>query len=890
MDQFTTFDDVLREFVAMRELSDGRLAKLSGLPKGTIKNWLKGVTKSPRHWQDIIRVADALLLDVVQVNALLEPTKHPSLADLWTRADEADKALFKPWAKQLQSPAPTAPFQVPPDIAYFVGRTDEIEAIQERVLAANGDAIYTLQGMGGVGKTALAIRLAYQLRPHFPDGVLWARVDTSNVMTTLNTFAGAYGEDVTVYSDVDSRSRFVRNILGKKHALIVLDNVESSQQIQPLLPPTTSRCTVLLTTRYRNLTAVRGLPRLVIRPFSEQQEASLALFARILEGTQQRYDQADLLQIAERLGHLPLALAIAAGRLAYEPTLTAADLLELLSEQEMILDVVEDEGQSVRAFFEMSYSSLPAMQKWIFGVLGVFSGEDFSDEAVAYVTNMKPAVVKSHLAKLCTLSLVQARHGRYALHSLVRSFACEKLEEEGAWERYVSYFTDYVATHAQNFAALDKEASNIFAAIDIAYEKKLKDPLLHGIGSFCRFLTTRGLDDLAMHHLRRAQEMVKLPEDTPISIEILGYIGNITERHGHLGEAEGYYEEALRQAYQLEEPRLIARMLQQMGRVIQEQKAFERAEQFLRESLALARKNGFPEVTCTLLNSLGALFISRYGNYAEAEKLYRDGLQLAQANQFVRPTCLFLINLGGIMYRRGDYTAAERYFEDCQLQAEAIGYQLMLGVLQLGQGWLVMARAGDWEQARYHLHKGIEMVQALEQRMYGRMLAELGGVAMRQGQLEEAEADLQKALHIAGKTGEVEIAILAYTYLGQLAGQRERHDQAETYFEEALLLARQYQDAWHLGRALQGWGEWQLSLAVAQDALKTFTELHTVAQRAGFAGLSAIACYRLGQAHALTGKWSRAKQLGAKGAEELQELGHYLASEAVAWGETVSGS
>jgi tetratricopeptide (TPR) repeat protein len=231
------------------------------------------------------------------------------------------------------------------------------------------------------------------------------------------------------------------------------------------------------------------------------------------------------------------------------------------------------------------------------------------------------------------------------------------------------------------------------------------------------------------------------------------------------------------------------------------------------------------------------------------------------------------------MYRRGNYKAAERFFQDCQIQAEAIGYQLMLGVLQLGQAWLVMDRAGDWEQARIHLQKGIDTVQELEQRMWGRMLAELGGIAVREGQFLEAEEHLQKALHIAGKTGEFEIAIVAYKYLGLLAGKQGIPQQAETYFQEAMIMARQYKDTWHLGTVLQTWGEWQLALAADGAALKVFSELMVVAQQAGFASLLAVACFGLAQVHLRAGRYTKAQQMGQESLHSMHRLGHHLESE-----------
>ena len=115
----------------------------------------------------------------------------------------------------------------------------------------------SLRGMGGVGKTALAARLAYQLREHFSDGVLWARLDTSDTLSVLAAFAAAYGQDVSPHRDVAGRAAAVRGILAGKRVLIVLDNAEESAQIRPLLPPSTGQIGVIIWNRLSSRSRTR---------------------------------------------------------------------------------------------------------------------------------------------------------------------------------------------------------------------------------------------------------------------------------------------------------------------------------------------------------------------------------------------------------------------------------------------------------------------------------------------------------------------------------------------------------------------------------------------------------------------------------------------------------
>ncbi len=434
MGNFPTFAQVLDKYITQRGLSNGRLAKLAGLAKRTVGNWREGRVKSPRCWPDILRAANALRLTYQEVEALLQPTKHPSLIELWARAGDREQALFKLWGDKIRSPSRVVPFQAPPDLPYFVGRGQELDKLQTQL--THNRTIYVLQGMGGVGKTALATRVAYQMRDYFPDGVLWARVDTSDTMSILHSFATAYAQDVPRYNDLASRCRVVRDMLGKKHALIVFDNVECSAQIEPLLPPTTGNCAVLIITRCRNLSVTRGRAKLRLRPFDRAE--AIALFCQILnDQTRVQRELCRLTEIADLLGHLPLGIAICADHLL-NPSLSATRLLARLRRGKLC--VIEDEGQSVRACFKQSYDTFPPELQSFFATLGVFGGKDFSLDAVAYVTQMPRSEAEDNLQKLYNLSLVrQERPERYQLHPLLRYYARQKINHPQVHQRMVDF-------------------------------------------------------------------------------------------------------------------------------------------------------------------------------------------------------------------------------------------------------------------------------------------------------------------------------------------------------------------------------------------------------------------------------------------------------------------
>ncbi|MCA9978118.1 MAG: AAA family ATPase, partial [Anaerolineales bacterium] len=352
----------------------------------TLTSWSSGIVKKPRVWQDVVKLAKVLHLGKYELNELLAKAGYPALDQLEAQAQsEAEAQMLAFWHKGALSSDKPAPFQTIPDLPTFVGREMALRTLEEWLLANAHVKPIVLEGTAGVGKTVLAARLAYHMRTSFPDGVLWARLDTTTPMTILLQFAEAYGRDVTNYEDLESRSAILRELLAHKRALLVLDNVQNSRQIEPLLPPT-GPCSVLITSRHRNLALVGSNQHIHLDAFTKTE--SMALFARILGEESIDNESAILATIADTVGHLPLALDIVACRLAYEPGWKTADFLTQLQRKTRLLDNLTQEQRCVRLSFTVSYDQLTSEQQRFFAALGAFGGEDFSVEAAAAVANM----------------------------------------------------------------------------------------------------------------------------------------------------------------------------------------------------------------------------------------------------------------------------------------------------------------------------------------------------------------------------------------------------------------------------------------------------------------------------------------------------------------------
>jgi hypothetical protein len=133
----------------------------------------------------------------------------------------------------------------------------------------------------------------------------------------------------------------------------------------------------------------------------------MALFARTIDPERVLREREALLTLAEVLGHLPLAIDIAASRIANEPGWSAAEFLRRVHQQQRRLAELSYEDQSIRASFAASYDMLDLALQRFFVTIGCFPGEDFSEEAAAYMAALPLEQAQDHLRRLYGLSLVQ---------------------------------------------------------------------------------------------------------------------------------------------------------------------------------------------------------------------------------------------------------------------------------------------------------------------------------------------------------------------------------------------------------------------------------------------------------------------------------------------------
>jgi tetratricopeptide (TPR) repeat protein len=840
----TSFAELLGRYVSQGGYSYGQLARLSGLPKRTIAHWLEGIVARPRDWRDLIRLASALRLDETRTDQLLQAARHVSLAQLQAQAaDEAERRLLAPWTEAIRGRLEQVPFQVVMDLPYFVGRERESEAIRRVLLGGQAVKLCSLHGMAGAGKTALATHLAYQLRSHFPDGVLWARLDHADTLSILISFARAYGLEVGEYQDVESRSRAVRDLLAHKRALIILDNVETSDQAQPLLPPSGS-CAVILTSRRHDLAIARGAQRFQIGPF-ERPADSFELFTKLLGKEIVEREQIALAEIATLLGHLPLALDIAASRMAHEPGWSAAEFLARLRKEESRLGELVYENQSVRLSFSLSHQHLTPEQQRIFHALGVFAGEDFSVEAVARVAALENGAAADRLRGLYALSLVQlGRPGRYRLHPLLRDMALEGETGTAPRQQMVSFFMEYAAAHRENYKALDLEINNLLAALQVAFEQNLGPDLMRGAEALATYLDVHGLYPQAELHLGQAIRVAEALKNRAAQASLLCQLGLASIHAGRLADAERHLREGLELTRQDETLAPISvLLLGYLGQAAFFRSDFGEMEQYLQQSLVLARALHQNEVVCRLLDGLNEV-AQRQGAYDAAEAYAREGLALA------------------------------RRLENPEL----------IGLLLKGLATVIFEKCGDYTEVNAGLQESLGLARELgHPRVLCEALLSSGYVLCEHGDYVAAETCLQEALQLLQNVDFPIPRVFVLCTLGLTAHGREKYAQAATYLSEGLALARKIGVAVLIAPMQTAWGRLHFKQQEWNAAAAAFSEALEISRRTGVRVQIGQALYGLAQVAAAQGDLESARQYGAESLSILETCGHRTQAEVQAW-------
>ncbi|MFM9444310.1 tetratricopeptide repeat protein [Streptomyces acidiscabies] len=308
--------------------------------------------------------------------------------------------------------------------SYFVGRSEELTRIASYLTGDEGGAVCAVSGMGGVGKTALALRAAWDSADSFPDGCFFfefgeeSRDGARDVLDSLLRLIGVPKEQIP--SRPDAMANLWRSQLSGKRLLLVLDNVRGVSDLAPLLSAEPG-CRLLVTSR-RRLSALDDAVHLSVGILNDA-EAGVLFRAVGGERAVQAADQV-VRAVVEHCGRLPLAVRIAAARLRSGPTRTVTEFEETLSDEACRLELLDDGDRSVNAVLSVSCGGLTTEQRRLLALLALHPGPRADLRSVAALADIdlpRAALLMDSLADVYLVAYESSDH--VTMHDLVRQFA-----------------------------------------------------------------------------------------------------------------------------------------------------------------------------------------------------------------------------------------------------------------------------------------------------------------------------------------------------------------------------------------------------------------------------------------------------------------------------------
>ncbi|CAM3322622.1 SARP family transcriptional regulator [Kibdelosporangium persicum] len=595
----------------------------------------------------------------------------------------------------LQREAPTAaavspstghsiPAQLPADVTGFAGREAQIEALDALVpegSQASAVVIVTIEGIAGVGKTALAVHWAHRVRDRYPDGQLYvdlrgyASGAPVRPLDALSRFLHALGvpaEQVPI--DVEEGMGLYRTLLANRRVLIVLDNAGGVDQVRPLLPGSAG-CLVLVTSRGRlgGLSAREGAYRLALDGLHPDE--ARALLERSIGVDRVREEAGSVADLLEACAYLPLALRIAGANINSGPhTEIAAYTADLRRQGRLAgLTVEGDEQGAVQAAFDLSYAQLEPDSRNLFRLLGLIPGSDFSVDAAIALTGSTPAKVRRGLGHLVSANLVHPESGdRYGLHDLLAEYAGLRAREDdvaGALDRLLDFYlhTAHAATsllfpdtsrlpvpkmaegahvvvladETEAISWLDAERPNLIAAVNWAaangprrYAWQITD-VLRGY-----FISRgHGVDGLEICHV--ALEAARQEGDRLAEASMLDILGLVYYNLSDYQRAIMHHNDALALNRRIGNRAGEAASLHNLGRVHSQLGRPAQAASYYSQALTINRETGNRVGEATGLNYVGVAQLS-LGRPDQALSWHKQSITLARelGNRYVEARAL----------------------------------------------------------------------------------------------------------------------------------------------------------------------------------------------------------------------------------------------------------
>jgi non-specific serine/threonine protein kinase len=759
----------------------------------------------------------------------------------------------------VSRPLSAVPHNLPQQVTSFIGRESEMQQVQHLLAATR---LLTLTGVGGAGKTRLALQVAAEALADYPDGVWLVELAALSQPSLLpQSVLQALGERE---KPDRSAAETLLDFLRSKNMLLVLDNCEHLVAACARLADSVLRSCpqVKILATSREALQIMGEqpwrvppmehPALDQLPSEEKELAPMLLEydacqlfverARVQrpDFVLTRPDARALAHLCKHLDGIPLALELAAARMR---VLSLEEINGRLGQRFRLLvggsRTAQPRQQTLRSLIDWSYDLLNAQERTLLCRAAVFAG-GWSLEAAEQVCSdpeEEPGEIEAWeildlLTSLIDKSLVvfEARGGaepRYRLLETIRLYAQERLATEDAtalWSRHRDYYLALAETAASKLQGpeqtawlerLETEHDNLRAALEWCNQDETGAGAgLQLVGALRRFWQVRGYLSEGRAWLEETLRREGAAERTQERASALNGAGVLAHAQGDKAASRAFYEESLAISQELGDKRGITMLLSNLGLLANEQGDNATARALFEESLAISRALDDKPGLNAVLNNLGVVAYDQ-GDYPTARAFHEESLSIKRELGDTWGIALSLQNLGNIALQESDYERARALFEEGWAIQRELGNKRGIS-MSLGNMALVAYYQQDYGRTRTLYTESLAISQELGDRSScATTLHGLGCVAYCQQDYRAMRAYWQESLAIHQGLGNKQSIASLLEALASAAVVEEQKERATRLHAAAVAL----RIAIGCPRHLQARQEFEQDMAILHAAL-----------------------------------------------------------------------
>ncbi len=730
----------------------------------------------------------------------------------------------------------------------FVGREKEIASLSE-MIANPIIRLVNILGLGGIGKTRLALEMAFLQYGIFQHGVFM--VPLRNI-DSYDEFLTGIGQILQIhFTDQYTKEHQVLGYCRQKQLLLLLDNLDelsTNQDVQNFLAEMVKDCQqvmILVTSRQKtNITEetiyrLDGLefrePRKIDSGAITHSEAAL-LFEQRVQTTQHRFEitpenQKTIHQLCNLVEGHPLAIELVAGSISGNVERRIQEtIVKGMSAFVSALANSQQHHQTLAAVFEVSWQRLSSQEKSDLARLALFKG-GFAEEISGEIFG----IIAHRLFTLLDKSLLRVNsQGRYDLHEIVRQFALTKLQQSKEWgiafQAFAEYYLKLIQEQAMRFEAgeqssslecIELELDNIKVAWDWVGRTKQFSLLLDVIEMLFQYFNIRSRFNQGIDWLEGLKIHIEgQPDHQLLYIMVLNRIGSLAYHARQNDLAQNTLMKCYEHLGFLENDREMALCLIGLGAIeFRNKKKYQKALEFATQSIQLYQilEDSSGEAYAAYFKGI---ILNRMADYDLAESALLHSIALARAHKNVRRMVAPLNVLGDIACIKGQYNKAEVFFKEALEIAIQLGDRFNQGIL-LNNLATLFHYSKDYEKEKEALLESLAICEEIgDQDGIALAYNNLCEVHIVKGEFDQAIQYADMGLAIGHQIGEEWTIIVSLNNLGEAYLGLENRAKAKENLQQAICMAKQIESLDLVARVAVNIGQWKLMDGQSEKAIE----------------------------------------------------------------------